>query len=360
MPLSIQPYTADLTGAGRRFNERMRDGKAPSDFLLPENGAGEPHYLAVDETGEARGGIIIQRHEGLLGGEVVSVLNLQSPLSEGIVNPKYTLVAAQLIRHALKMSPFVYVVGMGAEDRPLPRVLRTLGWRVLKVPFFFRLLQPGRCFGQIQPLRRNRWVRYALDAAAYSGLAPLAGMALHRAGAEARAIAAGLERSPSPGWDGASDMAWRRRMEGLSFAVQRDAAGAVSLYRGSSSGAQVFRAGREGAWFSLQVTAMRGNAYFGDLKVATLADLVGPPELLSGLAVAAGEQAKAMGAELLVANFQDAASRRACVEAGLRTGPSNYLWAASPKLAEKAVPETSYISRRDGDGLINLSRDAGA
>jgi hypothetical protein len=68
---------------------------------------------------------------------------------------------------------------------------------------------------------------------------------------------------------------------------------------------------------------MRANAYFGDLRVATLTDSVGLP-----------------------ARYRAAA--------GWRRGPSNFLLATSRALNHALTPELVYAARRDGDGLVNL------
>ena len=68
-----------------------------------------------------RGGIICLEHPGWVDAKIETVLNLQAPLSEGIVDQKYSLVAVQLIRFAVKRSPYVYIVGMGNEQNALPK-----------------------------------------------------------------------------------------------------------------------------------------------------------------------------------------------------------------------------------------------
>ena len=63
------------------------------------------------------------------------------------------------------------------------------------------------------------------------------------------------------------------------------------------------------------------------------------------------------GVDLIVSNQLHAAWSRALLESGFRTGPSNYLFALSPALAEAAGGanhDQFHINRGDGDGPIHL------
>src|SRR5688572_2878943 len=125
MPIQFVPYTPEWEPAVERFNRRMREGKAPSAFTIPDRaaqpktGAVRAQYILAAEEAEVRGSMIIQEHPGFLnnsgqeGGSArrENVINIQSPLSEGIINAKYAMVSIQLIRFALKRCPYVYVVG---------------------------------------------------------------------------------------------------------------------------------------------------------------------------------------------------------------------------------------------------------
>ena len=98
-------YTPEWEPAVGRFNQRMLEGKAATDFLIPSQAVTPvqgpvcaQHFLAT-EGDEVRGGMIILEHPGIVSvGGVRSeetVTNFQSPLSEGIINPKCAMVSVQ-------------------------------------------------------------------------------------------------------------------------------------------------------------------------------------------------------------------------------------------------------------------------
>ena len=106
MKVEFLPLTASLIPACRAFNERLRrDGNAP--FLLPETAhladPGSPggilrsHHVAVDENGEVRGGVLLAEQRGWLAGRVIPLVNVQSPLSEGVIDRRFLTVSLQML-----------------------------------------------------------------------------------------------------------------------------------------------------------------------------------------------------------------------------------------------------------------------
>ena len=107
---------------------------------------------------------------------------------------------------------------------------------------------------------------------------------------------------------------------------------------------------------------MRDHKQFGDMRVGTIVDCLGPPESAPAIVRAAAGLLERRGVDLIVSNQLHAAWSRALLESGFRTGPSNYLLALSPAFAQ-AVGQAGYppgppvnfhINRGDGDGPIHL------
>ena len=358
MAIQIVPFRPEHEPAAAEFNARMRAAEARSDFLLPLRAPAEVpegivrdvQYVAVDDSRAVRGGVILREHPGWVGGRLEHVVNLQSPVSEGIIDPRFTLLATQLVKTALKRSPFAYVVGMGSETNPLPRVLKAMGWSVRKVPFSFQLLRVARCLGQIAPLRTTPVRRLVADAARLTGAGWVGARVLqHPRGTRA------LEVARSRSDDAAVDEAWRALRERSSFAVVRDRS-TLPLLLGRGDG-DIFVARAGGAvagWFDLVLTQMRGSPYFGDLRVATLADAVPMPGHEASLLAAAARQARTLGADIVCTNLSAAWLQAHARRAGWLSGPSNYLVATSKALSAE-LDDSAYITRRDGDGLTNLT-----
>jgi hypothetical protein len=363
--ISIEAYGAQRESAVAAFNQRMREGNASTDFLLNERSVAAracgrvtaTQWVALDEDGQVRGGVISWDHPAIVGRTEQRVVNLQSPLSEGIINSAYVLVASQIIKFFLRQTPYVYIVGMGAEDRPLPRVLKAMGWTVRPVPFYFRMIRPARCVRELGPLRNSAWKRIAGTVAASTGIASIGALALHRPAAQARGVAAAYRAEETTSWGEWAAEAWSALVPNIRFGVRRDPETLSFYYPFSDDRLKVWKLQRgtkvEG-WFAMAISNMNGNAYFGNLRVATLTDCVGMPETIRSGCVLAIDQARRLGADLLITNQAYAVAQEACQDAGFRRGPSNFLLATSKALTKELDQELVYVTRRDGDGLANL------
>ena len=365
MKIAVQLFEAVHEPAVEAFNHRLREGRAPSAFLLPAR-AKPPvhrgsvtvtHHVAVDDGGEVRGGVMCVEHPAVVGGRVDRVVNVQAPLSEGILNPAFTLVGPQLIKHVVRECPYVFVVGMGSASNPLPRLLKALGWTLHTVPFYFRLLRAGRCVRQLAPLRRPPGRRIAGTIAAFTGMAGVAAALAHRQSGVSRRAATQFEARQVDAWTAPADEVWSVFRRQVGFSVLRTTDTLPFFYpvgTGSPGAWWLMRGGRVEGWFGLLVTAMTENPYFGNLVVATLTDCVGTPEALQAAVPIAARQASLSGADLVITNQQHRLLRESCQAAGWRSAPSNFLVATSKALTAAFDADTAYITRRDGDGLTNL------
>ncbi|HXE81306.1 MAG TPA: hypothetical protein VNK41_11175 [Vicinamibacterales bacterium] len=364
MRIAIERFSADHEPAAAAFNRRLREGRAPTDFVLPERAtamavgsAALTHYVAVDEGGELRGGVLCQEHPAIAGGRLQPVVNIQSPISEGIIDRRFAFVAPQLIRHVTRLNPLAFAVGMGSAEAPIARLLRASGWRLHTVPFFFRLIHPARCLRELRPLRRTKARRLAAAAASATGVASLGSAVVHRVSRAARREAHGFDLEPVSGWSAWADAAWQAFVAACSFGVCRTSGVLPFLYRDGGPDLRAWRLTREGVvegWFGLAIARQADSPYFGGLTVATLTDCIGTPAAVRAGLVLAVEQAQASGADLVITNQLHKHLQEACAAAGWRRGPSNYVLAVSPALAGSFDAATAYVTRRDGDGLTHL------
>lgn len=362
MAIEFVLYTPEWEGAVERFNQRMLDGKAATDFLIPKNAmtptdrpVRQRHFLAI-EGDEVRGGMLILEHPGVVTTNgvrsVQTVTNFQSPLSEGIINPKYAMVSIQFMRWALKQCPYANVVGMGNIENPLPRLLKAAGWTVRPVPFFFNLLRPATCIAELQPLRAKPLLRTAGLIGAYTGLAGLALKFVQRT----RGVSISGYRSTPAAPPGAIDDAiWEDVQQRISFGVVRDSETLPGYLAPEIQRYHVYRGANICGWFSLVIAQNKNHSYFGNLKVATLVDIVAAnaddSAVVARLAVVA---ARTAGSDIVVSNQLSNESQHALRAAGFIPYRSNYLFASSKALSEAMQDATGFVSRQDGDGLVNL------
>jgi hypothetical protein len=364
MALSVVPYGPEHEASVAKFNARMRAGAASTEFLLPERSVPMrpddavrwTQHIACDDAGEVRGGVMIVEGPGWIGGRLQTVINIQELLSEGIVDRRFMLVAHQLIAATLKLAPFVYAVGMGGKSNPLPRMLQGLGWQVRAIPFYFRMLRVGRCLAEVAAFRSTRARELAASALRFTGLGWLGARWLQRFGGSRRILAVDEMHS----WTADVDPIWNAVRQRCSFAVVRDSS-TLPLLNGD--GVRGFRA-RDGdtlcGWFSLAVAQMRENQYFGNLRVAVVADLVALPGYEAPLLASASDQASRLGCDLVCTNLLPASLQDAARRSGWLAGPSNFLLATSKPMTAAMDDRTAYVSRRDGDGLATILPSSGS
>jgi hypothetical protein len=356
--LSIVPYEPEHEPGVAQFNARMRAGAASTEFLLPErsipiqsdSAVRSIQFLARDTAGDVRGGIIILEHPGWINGRVETVVNFQAPLSEGIVDRRFVLVAPQLISAAAKRSPYVYAVGMGNESNPLPRMLKAMGWHVRAIPFYFRMLRVQRCLAEVRVFRSTRTRNFAVNALRFSGLGWVGVRWLQRFRGARQTLA--IDELTS--WTTELNPIWSAFREGCSFAIVRDSSTLPLL---NVDGVRGFRA-RDGkslvGWFSLAMAQMRDNQYFGNLRLGIVVDSLSLPGYEAPLLRSASDQALRLGCDLVCANLLPSSLQDAARRAGWLAGPSNFLLATSKQMTAVMDDRTAYVSRRDGDGLANI------
>ena len=114
MKITIEPYASDRQAAVRQFNARLAPQKLPvyfhfperhvPDWLPPKDGLRvyQEFFLAVDDGAMVRGGYILKTQDFWINGRFRIVGNLQLPLSEGIVDPRYGFLGVQIIQNALQ------------------------------------------------------------------------------------------------------------------------------------------------------------------------------------------------------------------------------------------------------------------
>ena len=365
MKLSIEPFGPQHEAAAAAFNQRLSASGKPVIFFLPErsratqtaHGVTVTDYVAVDAEGVVRGGFMSWEHSAIVGKSVRQVINIQSPLSEGIFDRAHVAVGPRLIQTAIQRTPYVYFVGMGSEDNPLPRLLKAMGFRVRAVPFFFRMIKPARCLRQLRPFRNSAWKRLLSNTAALSGIASLGAAVVHRMSGSASGAVSGYEMEEVSEWGPWADDVWDGFAKGITFGVMRDAKAQGFFYPLKKGTPRVWKLLRDGAvdgWFGLMITRMSGNPYFGNLTVATLTDCIGSVSAVQAGCINAIGKARELGADLLIANLGHESVQRACVAAGYRQGPSNFQFATSKALTQEISANSAYVTRRDGDGLVNL------
>jgi hypothetical protein len=370
MPISVQPYTPNFIPAVKAFNQRLAAGGIGSEFHFPESNV--PHwlpelegrtifqryYVAVDDD-HVRGAFILKYQDFRVGNETRRVVYYHLPVSEGIVNKTYASVGVMMMRSALKLEPCLFALGMGGFDRPLPMMLKALGWKMSAVPFYFRVEHPNRFLRNIAPVRQEPRKRLLADIAAFSGAGWIGITAFHSL--RSRRSVAGVTIDPVSSFGEWADALWRVSAQAYPLVASRESKVLNVLYPPGSNFicCKVNRGSEVLGWFVVLDTQMKNNKYFGNLRVGTIADAFASPENALAVVQSARQVLKARGVDLIVSNHAHHAWGDAFRACGFLLGPSNFIFAASRGLYDllpsfEEVEPQLYFMRGDGDGPVNL------
>jgi hypothetical protein len=306
---------------------------------------------------------VLKTQEIWVNGRIETVGNLQLPLSEGIVNPRYGFVGVQLVLNALKRQPLLYSLGMGGLQNPYPRLLIGLKWPASLVPFFFRVVKPYRFLRRIRALRTSATRRLGLDVMAVSGAGwvgtrLLQGMTRRRG---RRRPHCNFEAQGSVGdW---ADRIWEAARSQYMVVATRDRSSLETLYGGSALPGLTFLRmtwqGKEIGWAAVLDTRMSDHRYFGNLRVGTIVDGFALPDDAPAVIRAATSFLERAGVDLVVSNQSHHAWVKGLRESGFLAGPSNFALALAKAFVAK-IPSCEekwcefHFNRGDGDGPINL------
>jgi hypothetical protein len=370
--ITIREYAAEQVEAVRQFNERLAAGGAAMRFPLspvPEwlpKLAGrrlyQELYLAVDESAAVHGAYLLKHQDFWIGERVAAIADFHLPISEGVVNKSYPQVGVQLLRDALQRQPLLYGLGIGGYAESLTRLLMAAGWAASSVPFFFRVVHPSRFLRNVSYLRRRPATRWTLDALARSGVGWL--------GIHATQAVLGRRRRPDPAvraeqvdefadW---ADELWRNCRNHYGMSAVRDAETLRILYPKDDRRfirLKLTDGSRVVGWAVLLDSRLSGHNYFDNMRLGSIVDNFAAPVDAAAVAGAAAQFLQSQGVDLIVSNQAHAAWQHGLRRAGFLRGPSNFIFASSPKLTALlrqagAQHHDLHLNRGDGDGPINL------
>jgi len=373
MAIVIQPYRTEHEPAVADFNQRLRQSGEDENLVfyrwaqprwLPRTAESRIYnefFVAVD-GGIVRGGYALKSQDFFFpDGQIRSIGYYHHPLSEGIVNKAHAMVGALLLRDAMQRAPLLYCLGMGGYDRPLPQMLVRLGWTHCLVPFFFRVVNPSRFLTNMQTLRSSATRKTLMDLAAYSG-AGWAGLKLVHGYRALRAPrspnaqcyeVAGFEASDAE----SVESLWEQSRKTCSFTAVRNAKALRVLYPPYETHLTRIVIKRYGTAIGWAVVGeRRKDAKYGNMRVGSVVDCFALPGELYSVVQYATKTLERLSFDLILSNQSHQAWGEAFKAAGYLPGPSNFIFAASKKLAELLAPfeevrPRMHLTRADGDGL---------
>jgi hypothetical protein len=392
--MNIRFAADDDIPAVARFNQRLREGGRGEDQInVSPSLPGEARYRPADfpvyrrmmiaEDGrEVRAAVMLYHNNIFIHGKKRDCCWMDMPISEGIIDHRYSLAIVKLVKAALGYEPFLMSTGAGPVDKVSFQILTKLNWRNRVVPFFFYPIKVTKVLLGLSYFKEHAKLRYGALLGAYSGLgAGLSGLL-----ALSRRIApclSGYEYSMEKAFDDWADRIFEDCLPDYGVAMRSDATTLNILYPPDKPGLTRLRVRRKGAkngagqgagldvgqgagqgagqnagWILVASKRMENNHYFGDLKVGTLVDGFGRAADAPALVAAGIDHLAEAGADIIVANFSHEAWVKACRRSGMLAGPESYYHFVSPggsPLFEDACPPREiHMARGHSDGMWSL------
>jgi hypothetical protein len=369
MAISIVPYAHHHVEAVRDFNQRLRAGGAGEDLVFYEDctprflprSAGSDLYnefFVAVENGTVRAGYALKHQRFWFeDGQERSVGYYHHALSEGIVNKSFSGAGVLLLRDALARQPLLYCLGMDGYDKPLPKMLKLLGWTDYLIPFFFRVAHPAAFLKQVEAARQGKWRSFFMDLAALSGAGWLAfkGAQSWKQWRAPQPPPHSVEEVTDFGdW---ANRVWEQARGMYAMTAIRDAKTLRRLYPVTDSHLTRVRVSAGGAVAGWAVVGeRRKNPKFGNLRVGSIIDCFAAPGYAPAVVRAAARALDGRRMDLITSNQSHELWRHAFRDSGFFEGPSNFIFAASPKLSALLAPfdrtrHRIHFTRADGDGL---------
>jgi hypothetical protein len=376
MTIRIVPYAAEHEEAVRAFNARLAEKSLDAELYstrfptshiptwLPRRPGCDLYqepFVAVDDEGEVRGGYILKQQQFLIKGESVQLADYQLPISEGIIDRRFTDLALRLYAAAIRHQPYLFGFGGGGYHTPNLRFLLAAGWKTVLASFWFRVVRPNAFLRNITALRTSSLRRAGFDFLAHTGLGWAGIKAIYSAIGKHRCPADVSYEIVSDFGDWADDI-WNDAKHDYCLIAFRDQQDLNLIYPPTDrrfTRLKVMRNGRIIGWSVLLNTQMSGHRHFGNMRVGTVVGSLARVADACDVIACSRDLLEQNGADLIVSNQCSSIWARALKDCGFLRGPSNLPFLASPKVAALLEPffenaPLFHLNRGDGDGPIHL------
>lgn len=368
MAIQIVPYSDEHANAVRDYNERLCGWKVTADFLLPRRPvpAWLPKYndapvfneiyLAI-EDGVVRGSYLLKHEQFSFRGELKWVGCCQHPYSEGVVNKEYAMIGPLMYRHASRIQPLLYALGMDGMDKPLPRMLAKLHWQQRLLPFHAKILKPANFLRQLPMLQHGNLARIArllrITGAGNVGMPVLQylGSLPGRTAGHAFEVVGRFS-----GW---ADEVWHECKDQYHILPLRNSEVLNVLYPADHPRfmrIRIMRGSKVVGWAVVGELCNPSSANFGSLRVGAILDGLARPEHVQHIVNAATRVLEIRGVDLIIGNHSHRAWTAAMWKAGFLRFPSTFVFSVPSATASYMVPfdeslANSLFNRSGADGL---------
>lgn len=373
MGIKIIPYSENIIESVIDFNQRLAE--CGSIFKLPETNIPrwlpkiddrkiyQENFLAIENDSIVRGGYTLKHQEFSFEGKIISIGVARAPLSEGIINNKYNLVALQLLTDALKKQPLLYGLGLGSEEEPINKIYRTLGWPIIPVPFYFKVNNPSNFLKGISFLRRTWYHKLIFDILAVSGIGSIVIKLIQYLFRKVEKNENLLSIEIVEDFSYWADRLWENCKEKFTMIGVRDSNVLNILYPKDDDRFIRLKVSFKDAaigWVVILNTQMSNHKQFGDMRVGSIIDCLALPHNASKVLSSATKYLEKADVDLIISNQTHHSWCSALKNSGFINGLSNFNFTASKELIKllnhpkEIMISNMHLNRGDCDGPNNL------
>jgi hypothetical protein len=252
---------------------------------------------------------------------------------------------------------------MGGYSEPLPKLLKSLNWKLQKVPFFFKVFNPNSFLKNMRYFKNTKLESFFIMLMMYSGLGWLfikfifqvSSLFNFRLKKEHHLTVKEIEI-----FDQDLDLVWENSKQYNSFAAVRNCEYLKILYSDKRFIKLKFVDNNKIVGWSISLcTKLDDHKYFGHMRLGSIVDCLSLKGYEKSIVCLTAKLLKYKEADLIVSNQSHIFWKNAFKINSFINGPSNYIFALSKILSDKLMDDKKlkdyiHLTRGDGDGPINL------
>ena len=355
----IVNFNKELEKHGFKFFLPVPDPKIvnTNDFILKNN------HILIENDITVRAGYTLKSQWFQVNDELLQIGYYYQPVSAALFNKKYNICGVLLLNDAQKKHPYLFSLGMGGYSKPLPKLLKSLNWKLNKVPFFFKIFNPNPFLKNIKYLKKTKTKSFFINLMLFTGLGWLFikffFQFLSLFNIQIKKIE-NLEVQEIELFDQDFDEVWDDSKQYKSFSAVRNCKYLKTLYSDKKFIKLKFAKNNKIVGWSISLcNKLNNHDYFGNMKLGSIVDCLCLKSYETNIVRQTLEILKNRSADLIVSNQSHIFWKNAFKKNSFINGPSNYIFASSKLLSDRLMKDKKlenyvHLTRGDGDGPINL------
>ena len=354
----IKDFNNELKLNGYNFKIPFsNDNLSNNDFILKKN------FILIENNNLVRGGYTLKQQWFKINDDILKIGYYYNPTTAGLFNKRYNICGLTLLNDAVKKNSYLFSLGMGSYSNSLPKLLKTLKWRLKKVPFFFKVINPNSFLKNINYFKNsklNTLLIYILEKTGIGWVLIKFIFLLTSSVANIFHKRDEIECEKVNFFNDDINNIWEKSKKNNSFIALRNNEYINFLYKDKKFIKLKFIEKNEIIGWSIAVcNKVNNHKHFGNMNLGSIIDCLALKDKEVNIIKKTLKILETEGADLVVSNQSHIQWKKAFWKNGFLRGPSNFIFASSEPLSKKLgfqnkLNDDMHITRGDGDGPINL------